>query len=99
MRFRTSAIIAIALVIPLSIIQWRSGYASASLFYALFPGNVVHLRITGGHGGTKMEDAIAPFMAALTNIAAYSILIFGCTRFAKLFKRTTNGAPSKDHWR
>jgi hypothetical protein len=87
---RTAAIIATAVVIPLSIVQWRSGYASASLFYALFPGNVVHLLITGGHGGTKIEDAIAPYMAALTNIAAYSILIFACARFGKAVKRAAN---------
>ena len=80
-------IIGMAVVIPLSIAQWRSGYASASVFYALFPGNAIHLLITGGHGRAAFSDVIAPYAAVLTNIAAYSVLIFICMRVGRAVKR------------
>jgi hypothetical protein len=30
--------------------------ASAALFYLLYPGFILSLLITGGHGGTKFEE-------------------------------------------
>jgi hypothetical protein len=33
--------------------------ASAALFYLLYPGFVLSLLITGGHGGTRFEEGIA----------------------------------------
>jgi hypothetical protein len=87
-KFRTALTIALAVVLPLSIVQWYWLESSAGrfVFYALFPGNVVKLLITGGHGGTKLEDTVAPYLGALTNIAAYSIFILGCARIAKAAK-------------
>lgn len=87
-KFRTALTIALAVVLPLSIIQWYWLESSVGpfVFYTLFPGNVVRLLITGGHGGTKLEEAVAPCLGILTNIAAYSVLILGCARIAKAAK-------------
>ncbi len=60
----------------LSFIQWR--FPLAALFYLLLPGNVVSLLITGGHGGTVTQDAVASFAAAIVNTVVYALLIFAC---------------------
>jgi hypothetical protein len=78
MRSRTAVVIASVLVIPLSILQHFLPASSGLfyvLFYALFPGNAVHLMITGGHGGTRIAERVAPWLGGLTNIAAYWVLI------------------------
>ena len=40
------------------------GYA---LFSLLFPGEVISLLITGGHGGTHAADAVAPAVGIVVN--------------------------------
>ncbi len=45
------------------------------LFYALYPGNFVSLLITGGHGGTRAEEAIALVVGILINVAAYVVVV------------------------
>jgi hypothetical protein len=35
---------------------FRVQTASAALFYFLYPGFILSLLITGGHGGTKFEE-------------------------------------------
>jgi hypothetical protein len=87
MKPSTAVIIAVALVVPVSIAQWHIWPMSSSVFYALFPGNVVHLLITGGHGGTRAQEAVAPYVGCVTNIAAYSIVIFISARIGKSAKR------------
>jgi len=74
----TVPLIATVLVVALSIMQWKCKFCSVVLFYALFPGNIFSLLITGGHGGTVAEEAVAPYVGALTNIAVYSAFFFGC---------------------
>jgi hypothetical protein len=41
------------------------------LFYALWPGNVLSLAITGGHGGTAFQDVFATIAGVFLNILAY----------------------------
>ena len=44
------------------------------LIYLLFPGLVLGLLITGGHGGTELEDKIAAVVSFLVNLLAYTFL-------------------------
>jgi hypothetical protein len=42
----------------------------------LFPGLITGLMITGAHGGTAAQEAIAPWVAAFVNGITYAIVIF-----------------------
>jgi hypothetical protein len=88
LKFKTALTIGLAIVVPLTIVQWYwlDSRVGRFVFYALFPGNVVSLLITGGHGGIGLEDAIASYVGALANIGVYSTLILGCARVAKAAK-------------
>jgi hypothetical protein len=48
---------------------------SPVFFYLLYPGVVASLLITGGHGGTQFEEAIAPPVAFIVNAFVYAPLI------------------------
>jgi hypothetical protein len=52
-------------------------YNSAILFYLLFPGLMIGLLITGGHGGTRTEEAIAPIAAFVVNFLFYFMFAVG----------------------
>lgn len=45
------------------------------LFYPLFPGLIAGLLITGGHGGSNAEEAVAKFVAPAVNAVFYALLI------------------------
>jgi len=45
------------------------------LFYALWPGNVLSLAITGGHGGTAFQQVFAPIAGVFLNILVYFIVM------------------------
>jgi hypothetical protein len=51
--------------------------ASAALFYLLYPGFILSLLITGGHGGTKFEEGIAPVVNLIVNTLVYAVLCTG----------------------
>lgn len=44
---------------------------SAVFFYILYPGWVVRLLTTGGHGGTNAQERIAPVLGFIVNTVAY----------------------------
>lgn len=44
---------------------------SKLLFYLLFPGLATALLITGGHGGSRFEEAIAPIAGFAVNTLIY----------------------------
>jgi predicted permease len=71
--------IASIVVVPLSLLldflPPENSWLNSFLIYALLPGMIAHFLITGGHGGTKAQDAVAPFVGAIVNIAAYSLLL------------------------
>jgi hypothetical protein len=48
---------------------------SDALFFPLAPGCIVGLLITGGHGGTQTQEAIAPYVAAIVNIVCYLVAL------------------------
>ena len=48
---------------------------SAALFYTLWPGIVVGLVITGGHGSTTFQEGAAVALGLLVNAGAYFCLL------------------------
>jgi hypothetical protein len=42
------------------------------LFYALWPGTILSLLITGGHGGTRLEDRVGPVAGLIVNCLVYA---------------------------
>ena len=79
--FRKAICVTSAVVIPLSVVQHL--FLSALLFYVLFPGSIVELLITGGHGGTKSQEAIAPIVGAVVNVLVYALGLYGLVRLLK----------------
>lgn len=43
-------------------------------FFLLYPGAALSLLITGGHGGTESENAIALMVSFVVNMIAYALL-------------------------
>ena len=81
MSAKRALCIAGAVVIPLSVVNHFVFWGP--LLYALLPGLYVQLLVTGFHGGTRTEEAVAPFVGAVVNIAAYFLVIYG---LGKLFR-------------
>jgi uncharacterized membrane protein len=57
-------------VIALTVMIYR--IESPVLFYLLYPGEIVSLLITGGHGGTLLQDRIAPVASVAVNFLVYA---------------------------
>jgi predicted permease len=91
MSIKKAFVIACAIVIPLSVLEYQLLSSSAQevlstfLFYALFPGVVTSMLITGGHGGTETQNAIAPIVGTAVNIIAYWLLIWGAAKLSRRF--------------
>jgi len=66
-------LLAVIVVLALEFLFRATG--NPLLFYALYPGNFVSLLITGGHGGTRAEEAIALVVGILINIATYTVVV------------------------
>jgi len=49
-------------------------FGSAVLIHLLFPGLAVGLMLTGGHGGTHLEENLALALGMVVNIAFYWIV-------------------------
>jgi hypothetical protein len=45
--------------------------------YAALPGVVAHLLITGGHGGTMMEERFGSILEVATNTVSFAALLWG----------------------
>jgi hypothetical protein len=44
------------------------------LFFLLYPGLMLSLQITGGHGGTVLEDRAGPAVGFAANLVVYTLL-------------------------
>lgn len=62
-------------VMPLTILSYA--VTSKSLFYLLYPGMVVGLLISGGHGGTETEVWASQLFGFILNVLVYSVFFFG----------------------
>lgn len=65
-------LLSIAIVISLTALQHK--LRPSLFFYFLYPGNVIELIITGGHGGSHTEEALAPMLGFLINVCAYWLI-------------------------
>lgn len=90
MTFRKALLLAIAIVVPLSILLWLMFLPI--LFYALYPGLVVQMLITAAGHGTPTESLLGLFAGALLNVAVYSLLFYGVARLRTVLTR--GGTPS-----
>lgn len=78
MMRRRPVLLAVAVVLALEFLFRATG--NAVLFYVLYPGNIASLLITGGHGGTRAEEAIAPVVGTLINVAAYVVVVIATNK-------------------
>jgi hypothetical protein len=72
---------AVGLVLVLTLLLNR--HPNQFLFYALFPGAIVNLVITGGHGGTITAERVGFLTGFVTNILVYSGAAFLLLRLRK----------------
>ena len=70
-------LIAIVIVLPLTFLLSRNppAWAGGPLRILLFPGMVVSVFITGGHGGTETQEHVALVASTLVNLAFYWFLV------------------------
>jgi hypothetical protein len=69
--------LAVALVVMLGAARFRI------LFYLGFPGEALSLLITGGHGGTRTQEIIAPIVSFLLNAWVYFLLLSAALRLRR----------------
>jgi hypothetical protein len=61
-----------------TVFHWLLGRtASQIIFYTALPGVILHLVITGGHGGTIMEDRFGSVLEVVVNAVFYAALLWG----------------------
>jgi hypothetical protein len=63
-------VLAIAFHLLLGMTVWNF------VIYAALPGLVVHLLITGGHGGTIMEERLGSILEVAVNTGFYAALLW-----------------------
>lgn len=68
-----TVVVTIVVVLAMEFLFWK--YPNAFLFYVLYPGNAVMLMITGGHGTTGAQDALAKLLGILINVVAYVVVV------------------------
>lgn len=69
-----AAVLSIVVVGGLSYLLHESSSVPSCLFALLYPGLVIGLLITGGHGGTHAEDTVAIILGFVVNASAYTAL-------------------------
>jgi hypothetical protein len=76
----------IAFVVVWTILIHAQSHWSPILAYPLYPGEMVSLLVTGGHGGTLTQDKIGFAAELVVNLLAYllaTFLLFRATRFSE----------------
>jgi hypothetical protein len=82
---RKAPFFAVAVVGLLTILEHTAN--SELLFDLLFPGLAVGLLMTGGHGGTMIEEAIAPSVSFAVNVAVYAVVFMGIVKIQRRLRR------------
>ena len=72
----------------LTFLGWTQSEALL-LSYPLMPGLIAGLLVTGGHGGTAVQEAIAPWVASMVN----AIFYFGLVVIARLIWKKLISPP------
>ena len=73
--WRRYPVLVSALLYVASLTAYHAWLPSRPVFYFLFPGLATGLLITGGHGGTDFEEAVAPWIAFLVNWLFYCAVL------------------------
>jgi hypothetical protein len=71
-----AVIFALVSVPPLTVLLNRNPDPSPFLVYALLPGIIVSLLITGGHGGTLIEERVGLVAGLIVNSLVYAGAVF-----------------------
>jgi hypothetical protein len=66
---------------------------SSWLIYVLSPGFIVSVLITGAHGGTKFQEAVAPVADFLVNTFVYALLYSMLLRVLRHLKKQQEAPP------
>ena len=79
------------LVVAAFVVVWTILFHAQSgwnpiLAYPLFPGGMVHLLVTGGHGGTLTQERIGFAAELAVNLFVYSIATFILLRVIRFSK-------------
>jgi hypothetical protein len=72
-----------AFVILWTILIHARSHWNPILAYPLYPGEMVHLLITGGHGGTLMQEKFGFAAEVIANILVYLAATFSLLRLAR----------------
>jgi hypothetical protein len=92
-RTRTSAMICGGIAV--GVLTTLSCLINSNLFfYLLFPRNATSLLITGGHGGTQVQDGVAFLLGFAINLMLYSFLIFAVLHMRNGRRQKAEGIES-----
>jgi len=94
---RTTLIWALALslltVSSFTLLLYSQPAPSSWLIYVLSPGFIVSVLITGAHGGTKFQEAVAPVADFLVNTLLYTLLFGISFRVFQRVKKVQEAPP------
>jgi hypothetical protein len=76
----------LAFVVVWTILVHAQSHWNPIVAYTLYPGNMVHLLVTGGHGGTLTQEKIGLAAELATNLLAYLAATFILLRVIRLSK-------------
>ena len=76
----------VASVIVWTILVHAQSHWSPILAYPLFPGDMVHLLVTGGHGGTLAQEKVGFAAELAANLFVYLAAIFILLRVFRFSK-------------
>jgi hypothetical protein len=61
---------------------------SPLVFYLLLPGSLASVLVTGGHGGTLLEERMGPIVGLIVNLIVYmSIMAMTFFAYSKWYSR------------
>jgi hypothetical protein len=72
---RNLAILLLSIGIVTLLTALDHSYRPSIFFYVLYPGDVLRLLITGGHGGSFAEERLASVLGFLANVCAYWLVL------------------------
>ncbi len=75
--FSTAAVLGLTAAGLTFLLEFRPDESLLPLLYPLIPGVMVRLLITGGHGGTALQEVVGSWMGTLVNAAFYGCIPFG----------------------
>lgn len=75
--FSTAAMLGMTAAGLTLLLEFRPDESLLPLLYPLIPGVIVSLLITGGHGGTSLQEVVGAWTGTLVNAAFYACIPLG----------------------